>query len=665
MALQLNMNASGVGRAGEVKYQDYTTWSFDPYLKIFDAPWTEVKTLMQYSMPMVPDDRWIFDPYHSFGAYWMMEDGLWRDDDQIAKGKMNAVFPSLHSVRPDGVGKKMAKKIRDNLPAGVPDEISKRFTAKSTRIGGITTLCKHKDMNVLRVCARSGHSTGTNLDSYRDLSDVVAGLPAAKTIHGYTDIHADVVLFSFDGIGCEIDVSGLIDNLFVCNNKLFKEGGALRAIVVTAAASLVAFHNEVTKDLGYDNPLSSKLRDIARKMNLKDPRFPHATPETILSEWSTKILADFQNKSAASPSTQPEIGAIAEGLDILIRKVNAISAEVAALVQQRNDLVNENAQNKAAIASLQEENFRLVELKRASEIKHRKQQKRMLEAIASPSPTSKRHRLSYNDNDSVMGTPKNLFPNTTMKETSDASVMDTEINNAALGNSTRESKSEISQVNNDEATSITPMTVRQLKPVDDSAAFCTNKPATLSTNKKQKQQKAPRLMDSLISLAQKGFLDENLDFSSCTAAGKDIGVDNMSFVKHSLQLCDFLFSREDELKEYKKNLCEEGATREDMKKAAKEIEKACYMKIHEMLGKDGAAKDKNKLSRTQKTINSFGRLIIEFKKEVKELPQYKGTKLNLLDVPLMDRNELNKGLQQRGGTPPDHRSMYSFFSPRG
>jgi hypothetical protein len=109
-------------------------------------------------------------------------------------------------------------------------------------------------------------------------------LPAAKALHGYSDIHADVVLFTFDSIGSEIDVSDFIDWLFVCNIELFQKGGALRTILLTAAASLVAFHNEVTKDLGYDNALSTKLRSIAIEANLTDSRLPHARPEKVLSD---------------------------------------------------------------------------------------------------------------------------------------------------------------------------------------------------------------------------------------------------------------------------------------------------------------------------------------------------------------------------------------------
>lgn len=123
---------------------------------------------------------------------------------------------------------------------------------------------------------------------------------------------------------------------------------------------------------------------------------------------------DFQNKSAATPSTQPEIGAIAETLDVLTRKVNAMLAEVTTLVGQRNDLLNENAQKEVAIASLLEENSRLLASQRQSEIKHQKRQQKMLEAMGSPSPEWKRQRLSNRseDDNPDMGflLKKKLFP---------------------------------------------------------------------------------------------------------------------------------------------------------------------------------------------------------------------------------------------------------------
>jgi len=70
------------------------------------------------------------------------------------------------------------------------------------------------------------------------------------------------------------------------NDEHFDKGGELRSVLVTAAASLVAFHNDVTKDLGYDNPLSCKMRKIARDAKLKDPSLPR----------SKKIIDDFNSE---------------------------------------------------------------------------------------------------------------------------------------------------------------------------------------------------------------------------------------------------------------------------------------------------------------------------------------------------------------------------------
>ena len=116
-----------------------------------------------------------------------------------------------------------------------------------------------------------------------------------------------------------------------------------------------------------------------------------------------------------------------------------------------------------------------------------------------------------------------------------------------------------------------------------------------------------------------------------------------------------------DLQQKKQELCRHEAGKETLIGAAHAIETACWDKIHEMLGQDSQLKEKNKKSRSKKTINSFARLIIEFKKEILQLPTYKNCNVKLLQVPLMERKELRTALQQPGGTPPGNRSILNFF----
>jgi hypothetical protein len=54
---------------------------------------------------------------------------------------------------------------------------------KLSRRGSITELCSHSNIQaLLDACGRSGHATGTSLDSYLDKSFIVRGLVAARLL---------------------------------------------------------------------------------------------------------------------------------------------------------------------------------------------------------------------------------------------------------------------------------------------------------------------------------------------------------------------------------------------------------------------------------------------------------------------------------------------------
>ena len=53
---------------------------------------------------------------------------------------------------------------------------------------------------LFQACARTGHSTGTNLYSYLNSLNLLKGLPGAHAFHGYNQIHMKVVLPDIDMI---------------------------------------------------------------------------------------------------------------------------------------------------------------------------------------------------------------------------------------------------------------------------------------------------------------------------------------------------------------------------------------------------------------------------------------------------------------------------------
>jgi len=77
------MLGSAVGRAGEVKFQCFDDWRFDPWLQVTDIGWRERKTLMKHGMHMVPDIIYLVCFYHAIVCYFALEDCIYRSDEMV------------------------------------------------------------------------------------------------------------------------------------------------------------------------------------------------------------------------------------------------------------------------------------------------------------------------------------------------------------------------------------------------------------------------------------------------------------------------------------------------------------------------------------------------------------------------------------------------------
>jgi hypothetical protein len=66
---------------------------------------------------------------------------------------------------------------------------------------------------VFSVCARSGHTTGTTIESYPDKNNVLRGLPEANSLIGCDNLHSRVVLPSFKPLK---DVNNVQVDALVC-----------------------------------------------------------------------------------------------------------------------------------------------------------------------------------------------------------------------------------------------------------------------------------------------------------------------------------------------------------------------------------------------------------------------------------------------------------------
>ncbi|KAL3785836.1 hypothetical protein HJC23_012391 [Cyclotella cryptica] len=288
-----------IGRPGECKFQDFNDWSYDYLLNVVDTLWKESKTLKKYTMPRFTDEFFGLDWYCVLGAYFMCDDGLFRSPEDISNGKMNAVFPSLHQVQDKAVAKKLTNAIRTNLPDDIPNHVRDRFSAKSLRKGGTTTVSMVGGLSIFNVSSRTGHSTGTTVDNYIDPSNPVTSFPAANALHGVTTLTALPVLPEMNAVGRHNrpQWEALIDRVFAVNVPHFMPDGRHRVILEVCLASMIRHYESVLEKCGAQSLFVTKLTEAATEVRLRDDAHPGLAPPIVLLEWSKTIRSDFKMRS--------------------------------------------------------------------------------------------------------------------------------------------------------------------------------------------------------------------------------------------------------------------------------------------------------------------------------------------------------------------------------
>jgi hypothetical protein len=114
--------------------------------------------------------------------------------------------------------------LRNNLPVGCPSKIVSSYSAKLTRRGSITELCSHHNIRTLDACGRSGHATGTTLDSYLDKSFIAKRLHGGKALTDFTDMDADIKAPQLECLGTHtaLAVQELMKQLFIVSVTAFQ-----------------------------------------------------------------------------------------------------------------------------------------------------------------------------------------------------------------------------------------------------------------------------------------------------------------------------------------------------------------------------------------------------------------------------------------------------------
>ena len=357
------INYLAAGRGGEIKFQDYSQWIYDWCLELTDIRWSEAKTLTHYAMPMVPDACcYSTDFYHALGCYWAVSKGLLRFQEHMDNGTVSAVFPDLHTIRQDSVAGKVTTAIRSVLPKGLPPKVVASMSSKSLRGAAVTTMSIHPQLGIFEVVARSGHSTGVNIDHYSDKNNIHKSLPAAKVLSGWQDVNQTIFPPRLEAIGDEYKdmVFCFVKHLFPNNVGQFQPNGPLFPVFLLTAASLIMYFNQVEEDLGAV-AVVVVMKKAARKAKIHHLTQEGYSPECTLSDWSDKVYNDWLERNyrycsaLSGKKTLATTSNLMSSIDKLTEKVTH--------VHHTQELMQHLKRKEPALGDIQEEmngNFRLL-----------------------------------------------------------------------------------------------------------------------------------------------------------------------------------------------------------------------------------------------------------------------------------------------------------------
>jgi hypothetical protein len=319
------------GRGGEIKFVNFKEWMWHGWAQALDIGWTEVKVLQKYPMPMVMDAHgWLFNVFHALGSFWMVEDGLYRTPRQMAAGHRNYLFPHLHAMAASKVTDKVTEVMRGTLPADTPPEIMRAFSGKSARSGAVTQLSLTPFIGIFELAARSGHKTGLAIDYYTDKSTIRNSLPGAKALAGYSrpDMIISVPLLEWLETPNQDAAIKFAKALFKTNIEDFQIGKRLFCVVKICAATLLMYHCQVTYDLSPSNAISTKMRDIARAVNLRDANYPAMEPEAVLDHWSEILHKKWREVNQTANECKADLGSISNTLNGLVASNASLQNEI-------------------------------------------------------------------------------------------------------------------------------------------------------------------------------------------------------------------------------------------------------------------------------------------------------------------------------------------------
>ena len=363
------INRCGLGRGGEHLFLRWNMGHWDFYFNGADLEWTMMKTITSQCMLFFCDrSLYCLCPYFAWGCYFMYN-GL--DKAGIDPEIKDFVFPNLHSMKREGVSRRLTTSIRDNIDVSglSKDEAKKRkdcYSSRSMRVGAMTQNRANPDLSLEEEYERSGHKMddlGTNphAEGYVGSTPAV-NAPGGLALAGHKNCHVIPYAFSWSAVShAMVSANNLIDHMFVNDVPQLKSGGNLEMLPITAAARLVASYNQLLMDLGKENPIVVKLELAAKKANIKDPKVSlrggHEHLQ-VLQSWSTLILDDYETKN--NERLVSHDGKVNSLLESLVDRFSDVSSRLVRI----EDSMHEVASTKQLYHKLAEQQEEIGQLKK-------------------------------------------------------------------------------------------------------------------------------------------------------------------------------------------------------------------------------------------------------------------------------------------------------------
>ena len=605
---------NAIGRAGEVRFPNYNDWILHGPMQILKTYWTEMKTRTKYSMPIIHHrDCWRYDMFHALGCYWAVEKGLVRSSEEVKMGLTQVVFPDLYKIKKESVPKKITAAIRNNLPDNTPTHVIELFSGRSIRQGSITEAFLNPDVSLAQGCARSGHSTGTTVDSYIDNTNVLFGIQAARALSGYKTVNDRDVLPRLDALGFQNhqSVHCYIQNLFEVSLEDFLQGNRLFPVLMTVTATLILHFPSILNQFGRSNAIVSCMIKAAVKAEIVDARATNCPFEDVLELWSNDIRDDLQLRICDGMKVVPELHSIAEGMNLVLLNQSKLLASKSKNDIQLRELNSKMLSQQSTIKGMSSENVYLKQVVEKLQTK--------LEVFRTP----------------TTGTKKRKFVVEGDQDSEHDSIIDDSLNPSDLFQSKD-----------------TPVVPLNLALKDTSVSKVNGKPAYQSALSKE-----TLLERVLVELAKQKRLDIN-NFKNV-----DIANSELKYQKSRLLYCMELIGKATTKLE-RKELVSADSDNEKLKAADKIVSKSFDL-LYELEGKDPDVEKKNSAGRSSTSYEAMGKRVGNLKLLIaKKIGLDPSNKIALRAVELKKLHEI-EDINQPPGTPKDNRSIRNFFASGG